>query len=77
MLVALRDQRVIILMYKVQNEQHYSTLMQYASKILKLAENFLNLNFCAVFMVFKAGEYCDIGIVLSLCKLKIAQAIKR
>lgn len=45
MLVALRDQRVVILMYKVQNEQHYSTLMQYASKILKLAENFLNLNF--------------------------------
>ena len=45
MLVALRDQRVIILMYKVQNEQHYGTLMQYASKILKLAENFLNLNF--------------------------------
>ena len=45
MLVALRDQRVIILMYKVQNEQHYSTLMQNASKILKLAENFLNLNF--------------------------------
>lgn len=45
MLVALRDQRVIILMYKVQNEQHYSTLMQCASKILKLAENFLNLNF--------------------------------
>ena len=45
MLVALRDQRVIILMYKVQNEQHYSTLMQCASKILKLAENFLYLNF--------------------------------
>lgn len=45
MLVALRDQWVVILMYKVQNEQHYSTLMQYASKILKLAENFLNLNF--------------------------------
>ena len=45
MLVALRDQWVIILMYKVQNEQRYSTLMQYASKILKLAENFLNLNF--------------------------------
>ena len=45
MLVALRDQRVVILMYKVQNEQHYCTLMQYASKILKLAENFLNLNF--------------------------------
>ena len=46
MLVALRDQRVIIiLMYKVQNEQHYSTLMQYALKILKLAENFFNLNF--------------------------------
>ena len=45
MLVALRDQRVIILMYKVQNEQHYSTLMQYASKVLKLAENFWNLNF--------------------------------
>lgn len=45
MLVTLRDQRVIILMYKVQNEQHYSTLMQYASKILKLAENVLNLNF--------------------------------
>ena len=34
-----------LLMYKVQNEQHYSTLLQYASKILKLAENFLNLNF--------------------------------
>ena len=45
MFVTLRDQRVIILMYKVQNEQRYSTLMQYASKILKLAENFLNLNF--------------------------------
>ena len=45
MFVTLRDQRVIILMYKVQNEQLYSTLMQYASKILKLAENFLNLNF--------------------------------
>ena len=45
MFVTLRDQRVILLMYKVQNEQHYSTLMQYASKILKLAENFLNLNF--------------------------------
>lgn len=45
MLITLRDQRFIILMYKVQNEQHYGTLMQYASKILKLAENFLNLNF--------------------------------
>ena len=45
MLVTLRDQRVILLMYKVQNEQLYSTLTQYASKILKLAENFLNLNF--------------------------------
>ena len=45
MLVTLRDQRVIILMHKVQNEQHYSTLMQYTSMILKLAENFLNLNF--------------------------------
>ena len=40
MLIALRDQRVIILMYKVQNEQHYSIFL-----ILKLAENFLNLNF--------------------------------
>ena len=40
MLVTLKDQRVILLMYKVQNEQHYSTLMQYATKILKLAEIF-------------------------------------
>ena len=41
----LRIKGLYLLMYKVQNEQHYSTLMRYASKILKLAENFLNLNF--------------------------------
>lgn len=73
MLVTLRDQRVIILMYKVQNEQHYSTLMQYASKVLKLAENFLNLNFAQCLWFSKQESI----VTILLCKLKIAQAIKR
>lgn len=73
MLITLKDQRVILLMYKVQNEQHYSTLMQYASKVLKLAENFLNLNFAQCLWFSKQESI----VTILLCKLKIAQAIKR